>query len=302
METPPIRILQRPCQIADKNSSEPLKPPTTVKSLEQREADYAAARRRIMGSDTPEQEECDESTSTNMTTKGTTVDVSDGYSVPRPEAVITNNLTTTATPLMSIQATPNPNVGFNPDFRFTVGTTSCFNAGNGQMRTVSQGARQASVITCAPKPQQQLQSVLCGARSTHQPGRIIAASNSTPALFLPSSLPAQNVPMFPAQMNSAQNAGLLPTPPGFNHPVANTAANDNGIRLHHSHSAAITLMQHFGLQQQYPQHVNGFLNQLPPFSHANASLNPFAVAPLFTTNQNFVSPSFIWHAHQPTFN
>ncbi|KAH8855959.1 SUZ domain-containing protein 1 [Schistosoma japonicum] len=56
MEHPPIRILRRPCPVPSDVPKTTQRPPVVTKTLEQREADYAAARKRIMGSATPEQE------------------------------------------------------------------------------------------------------------------------------------------------------------------------------------------------------------------------------------------------------
>lgn len=286
METPPIRILQRPCQITAKTDSEIFKPPISVKSLEQREADYAAARRRIMGADTPEQE--DETNTTIDTKDTTTANVPTGTVAPRLSSSVTNTTgTTTATPLMSIQATPNLAAGYKSDFRIPVGSVSNFNVGN---RNVALSIRQGANIGCVGKPQQQFQPILNGARPIAQQPHHLVTGGSSPSLFSNTSRPAQPMPLFPTQVNAAPNAGLLPTPPGFNFPPQNAAANDSGIGVHRSHSATVSLMQHFGLlQQQYQQPVNGFHQYLAPFAHANLPLNPmsFPVTPLSNSNQNF---------------
>lgn len=293
METPPIRILQRPCQITAKPDSEILRPQVSVKSLEQREADYAAARRRIMGADAPEQEE-----ETNQTTdvKNTTSsDNSAGNAVPRLGTSVTNTTgSTTATPLMSIQATPNLVAGYKSDFQIPVGMFSNFTAGS---RNMTQNARQGTNIGCLTKSQQQFQPILNGARPVSQQPHHLATGNSSPSLFTHGSRPAQPMPLFPTPVNATPNAGLLPTPPGFNFPSQNTATNDSSIGMHRSHSATMSLMQHFGLlQQQYQTPVNGFHQYLTPFAHTNLPLNPmnFPVTPLSNTNQK--------HAHQSTYN
>lgn len=297
METPPIRILQRPCQIAVKNSSEVLRPPAAQKSLEQREADYAAARRRIMGSDAPENES-NESGSPTADRNGVTAVDAIETTVPRPGSAVTNStVTTTATPLMSIQATPSSANGFkSSEFRFQIGTSAYLT--NGQPRNVAYSGRQGSNTSCVSKPQQQLQSTLNGTRAAPQQShRMLTASNSSPSLFTQSSRIAHPIPLFPTQVSGTPNAGLLPTPPGFNYPAQNANTIDSGIGLHHSQSAAFSLMQQFGLlQQQYQQPLNGIHRLISPFSHTNASLNPmnFAVTPLSTTNQK--------HAHPSTFN
>nr|CAH8834207.1 unnamed protein product [Trichobilharzia regenti] len=54
MEQPPIRILRRPCPHPSEIQKTPQRPTVVTKTLEQREADYAAARKRIMGSATPD--------------------------------------------------------------------------------------------------------------------------------------------------------------------------------------------------------------------------------------------------------
>lgn len=293
METPPIRILQRPCQITSKTNSENFRPPISVKTLEQREADYAAARRRIMGADAPEPEE---EASPVMDKRGTTASESSaGNAVPRLGPSETNIIgNTTATPLMSIQATPNLVSGYKSDFRIPVGTVPNLSSGN---RNMAQNARQGANVGCVSKSQQQIPPLLNGARPISQQPHHLVTGGSSPAIFAHSSRPAQPVPLFPTQVNSTPNAGLLPTPPGFSFPSQNTATNDNGISMHRSHSATVSLMQHFGLlQQQYQQPFNGFHHYLNPFAHANMPLNPmsFPVTPLSNATQK--------HAHQSTFN
>ncbi|VDN13535.1 unnamed protein product [Dibothriocephalus latus] len=55
MSQPPIRILRRPPIQVNNQVADNVQPTVPTKTLEQREADYAAARRRIMGSESEDQ-------------------------------------------------------------------------------------------------------------------------------------------------------------------------------------------------------------------------------------------------------
>uniref|UniRef100_A0A0X3Q042 SUZ domain-containing protein 1 n=1 Tax=Schistocephalus solidus TaxID=70667 RepID=A0A0X3Q042_SCHSO len=55
MSQPPIRILRRPPIKVNNQVADNVQPTVPTKTLEQREADYAAARRRIMGSESEDQ-------------------------------------------------------------------------------------------------------------------------------------------------------------------------------------------------------------------------------------------------------
>lgn len=245
-----------------------------------------------MGADAPDQED---ETTPALDTKGSAASESSaGIAVPRVGTTAINTTgITTATPLMSIQATPNLGSGYKSDFRIPVGTFA--NLGNGN-RNIVQNLRQGTNMGCATKPQQPFQSLLNGTRPISQTHHLVTGSSSS-SLFAHSSRPAQPMPLFPTQVNNTPNAGLLPTPPGFGFPAQNAAANDSGIGMHRSHSATVSLMQQFGLlQQQYQQTANGLHHYLTPYAHSNLSLNPmsFPVTPLSNTNQK--------PAHQSTFN
>ncbi|KAF8562765.1 hypothetical protein P879_09550 [Paragonimus westermani] len=298
MENPPIRILQRPCAVSP-NKSESFRPPATAKTLEQREADYAAARRRIMGSDCPHPD--GEVQSLKENNKNTTAGAGQSECpISRQLLASSLNVTTAATPLMSIQATPVVNGGLNADLGLsTTTTTVALSIGGVQSR-----ARQSIAIVNVPqKFQQQPHASLNGIRPVlQQPQpqqRILTGSASSPSLFgHVSRNSAQPLPLFPSQFGGTTNAGLLPTPPGFNYSVQNATLNGSG--LHPSQTAALALMQQFSLlQQHYQQALHGFQNPIPSsaVTHSNASLTHFnfsAVSSQSNTNQK--------HAHPSAFN
>lgn len=298
MENPPIRILQRPCQASDNQTSQIIKPPATVKTLEQREADYAAARRRILGSDGSEPDMDDASIVKGNIKLPTSGNGHNGNPMPRQSPASIVNATT-ATPLMSIQATPSAVNALAPEFGASSVTSPLINNGVVQSRIMNNGSpRQGfAVVNVAQKLQQQPQPAPNLARpviQTQQPQRLLTTSASSPSFFN-SRTTNQPVPLFPSHTNAA-NTGLLPTPPGFNYSMQNATLNGGG-GMHHSHSAAYALMQQFGLfQQHYQQALNGFQNHLisPTISQTGASINPFAftsVASQPTANQKYTHPS-----------
>ncbi|GAA50208.1 hypothetical protein CLF_104233 [Clonorchis sinensis] len=257
------------------------RPPTTVKTLEQREADYAAARRRILGSDGSDADVDDASTTKGNTKTSGSGNGHGGNSLPR-QSPASNMNATTATPLMSIQATP----ALASDFGTSSVTSSLTSNGAVQPRVTHNGsARQGlAVVNVAQKLQQQPQptpnlAVIRPVIQTQQP-RLLTTSASSPSFFNPRTT-NQPVPLFPSHTNAA-NTGLLPTPPGFNYSMQNATLNGGG-GIHHSQSAAYALVQQFGLfQQQYQQALNGFQNHLisPTMSQTGASLNPFTFSPV----------------------
>lgn len=288
MEQPPIRILQRPCPIQPNKSTESNRPPVAVKTLEQREADYAAARRRIMGSESPEPEP--EPQQSKGTSKHTVIGNGSGDNTSQRHS--STSVATSATPLMSIQATPVATGGMLSDFRIS-GTT-------GQpTRNVRQNL---AVVNVAQKlQQQQPQTATTGPRQMVQPPqkpqRILTASTSSPSILSHSSRASQPLHLFHNQVGNAA-VGLLPTPPGFNYSAQNASLNTGG--LHHSQSAALALMHHFAMLQQYQQALNGFQNQLisPIVSNvSHNSLNHLNFPSI--SSQSGINPK---HAHPPTFN
>lgn len=308
MENPPIRILQRPCPVSP-NKSESFRPPATAKTLEQREADYAAARRRIMGTDRPPEGEVQ---SLKESIKNMITGASQNECSTSRHLASSANVTTTATPLMSIQAAPVVNSGLNADLGLSTVTTTTtmmpLPIGGVQPR-----ARQSVAIVNVPQKFQQQQSHASsnGIRPVIQPPppsqqqRILAGSASSPSLFGHVSRNATQpcVPLFPSQIGGTTNtanaaAGLLPTPPGFNYSVQNATLNGTG--LHPSQTAALALMQQFSLiQQHYQQALHGFQNPIPSsaVTHSNTSLNHFnfsTVSSQSNTNQK--------HAHSSAFN
>ncbi|TPP63846.1 hypothetical protein FGIG_04029 [Fasciola gigantica] len=266
MEKPSIRILQRPCPIQSNQSLESSRPPIAVKTLEQREADYAAARRRIMGSESPEPE------SESQPARGANKHTIGGNGANECAAQRhSSSVTTPATPLMSIQAIPVATTGVLSDFR----TPNTNPSG-----TTVQSARSVrpglAVVNVAQKlQQQQSQTTINGARpmipSHQQPQRILTASSNSPTIVSHTSRTSQHLPLFPSQIGNT-SVGLLPTPPGFNYSAQNASLNTGG--LHHPQSAALALMHHFTmLQQQYQQALNGFQNQLISPIVSNVSQN-----------------------------
>lgn len=296
----PIRILQRPCQTTSNLSSDSSKPTVSKKTLEQREADYAAARRRIMGAD-------DECAATACDGGLNGANIGNGSApdlVSRPMSAATATVTTA--PLMFIQAAPICVGGASSDVRpVNVSVSPSVPLVSGVQSRVSPTSRQSlATVNVAQKLQQQARTTTNGVHPvTQQQVRVLTASNSSPSLFTHSSRTAQPMALFPAQVNNTANTGLLPTPPGFNYSPARPNPNTNNGVLHPSHSTALTLMQYFGLLQQQPQPysqpMNGFQHHLiaPAITHANSPLNHLSfqsVASMSNGNQK--------HSHPSTFN
>jgi hypothetical protein len=289
MEKPPIRILQRPCPISSRKPAEPLRPPPNFRTLEQREADYAAARRRIMGSDSPDFDGSDVP-SHKGNPKGTTSgNGQNGNLSSRQSSASLTGTAISATPLMSIQASPVPAGVLTPELGLPARTAS----GGIQSRPSHNGRQSLAVVNVNQKLQQQ--SMSNGARpmiqtQQQQQQRLLTSSSSSPSLFPQSSRTTQPIPLFPSQVGAA-NAGLLPTPPGFNYSIQNASLNTT---LHQPQSAALALMQQLSLFQQY-QTLNGFQTHLVPpgVSHTPTSLNHLnfpSINPQTTANQKYAHP------------
>lgn len=273
MENPPIRILQRPCSIAVNKSSEDTRPPTFVKTLEQREADYAAARRRIMGSESSDSEAGDD------IHNGSTEDVvseieKDASLVPRlPLGALAGN----AAPLMSIHT----GVIRGTDPISEPGSSLSPSTGHFTSNAVSSCpthiSHQGLTVVSVPQKLQHQPQINVSASlpvAPHQQSRILTTASS-PLFAANSSRTQHPSPLFSSQLNGIGTPGLLPTP-GFNYSVQNATLNACGTGVHYSYSATLALMHQFGLlQPQYQQSLNGFQANLlsPAFAHASPSAN-----------------------------
>ncbi|VDP74788.1 unnamed protein product [Echinostoma caproni] len=238
-----------------------------VKTLEQREADYAAARRRIMGSESPKPEP------DAQAIKGVQISTVFMFDSPHHDSC---NLLPELLHFLPINcssaipaAAPVATNGMLSDFRIPNANIP------GATVPSARSVRQGLAVVNVPQKLQQQQQQTNGARQMlqphQQPQRILTASSSSPSILSPTSRTSQPLPLFPSQVGNA-SVGLLPTPPGFNYSAQNASLNAGD--LHHSQSAALALMHHFTmLQQQYQQALNGFQSQLISPIVSNVSHN-----------------------------
>ncbi|CAH8856611.1 unnamed protein product [Trichobilharzia szidati] len=93
MEQPAIRILRRPCPHLSEIQKTPQRPTVVTKTLEQREADYAAARERIMGYTTPDPAEVETKDSVESDTTKITEDTNN-LTLKKDSCIPTTSTTT----------------------------------------------------------------------------------------------------------------------------------------------------------------------------------------------------------------
>lgn len=283
MEQPTFRILPRPCAKSADHSSQFTKPQTTVKTLEQREAAYAAARRRIMG---PEALDADPEGSFNGGPNSSTL-IGDQTGVTRSTNHSTRLVATSAPPLMSFQPTP-----------VTVSTVASelavpfSNPANITQGRESNTSRQGlAVVNVGHKLQQHQRQSQCVTNEmcpmTQQ--RVLPASASSPSFFAAPHV-TQSIPMFHSQVG-ATNVGLLPTPPGFNGVTSNTVLSE-GLQ-NYQYTAAV--LAHYAKLVQHYQASARCHNLLSiPNNHPQVSLNPSPA-----TSQPMIGQK---HTHPSTFH
>ncbi|CAL8104071.1 unnamed protein product [Calicophoron daubneyi] len=242
-----------------------------------------------MGSDSPDFDGS-EVPSHKGNSKGTGSGNGQNGNLPSRQSAPVTGTTTSATPLMSIQATPVPTGVMTSDFGLPARTSS-----SGVQSRPGHSSRQSlAVVNVNQKLQQQ--SIPNGARpmiqaqQPQQQQQRLLTSSSSPSLFPQSSRTTQPIPLFQSQVGTA-NAGLLPTPPGFNYSIQNASVNTT---LNPPQSAALALMQQLSLFQQY-QTLNGFQTHLipPGVSHTPSSLNHLnfpSISPQTTANQKYAHP------------
>ncbi|TNN07726.1 SUZ domain-containing protein isoform 3 [Schistosoma japonicum] len=269
MEHPPIRILRRPCPVPSDVPKTTQRPPVVTKTLEQREADYAAARKRIMGSATPEQE--------NMETK----EVSEFNSLNMTEDI--SNATTKRNSFIGTASmTQNMDVCIQNNAVEMTSNHLCTNQ-SGVQHSVPQSNKQHLDIGVNRKPQQHSQCTTNGVRQNLQQRSPTVTANRLSYIPQP--------PLFSFQ-TGYNNVGLLPTPPGFQC----SPSNETSASL--QQTTAIALMHQFSLlQQQYQHTLNGIQNKLVSSgSHSSNSFSPLNFSSFSQSNINHK------YTHPSTFN
>ncbi|CAH8432785.1 unnamed protein product [Heterobilharzia americana] len=238
MEQPPIRILRRPCPLPSDVQKTPQRPPVFTKTLEQREADYAAARRRIMGSATPEPNEVG------------VRDSVESNSMSIPEDI--NNVTSEQD--LCIETTSSAMRDSEINHLHTSQDEAQFPA--------PQDNKQLLEVGVSRKLQQHPQCLSNGIRQNMLTQRSATVSANRLSYF-------PQPPLFSFQ-TGYNNVGLLPTPPGFQ------CSLQNGTNAGLQQTAAIALMHQLNLlQQQYQQTLTGIQKQLvTPGTHSSTSFNP----------------------------
>ncbi|CAH8834578.1 unnamed protein product [Trichobilharzia szidati] len=276
MEQPPIRILRRPCPHPSEIQKTPQRPTVVTKTLEQREADYAAARKRIMGSATPDPAEGETKDSAESDTTKITEDINN-LTLKKDSCIPTTSATTQSTEV-SAQKSLSTEVSVN---RLQANQ-------NGAQIASPQNYKQPLEVGANRKHQQHAQSTSNGVRQnlvTHQQRSATVSANRLSYFPQPS-------PLFSFQ-TGYNNVGLLPTPPGFQ------CSLQNGTNAGLQQTTAIALMHQFNLlQQQYQQTLTGFQKQLVSSgAHSSTNFNPLN----FTSSlpQSHINHKY---THPPTFN
>lgn len=311
MEKPPIRILQRPFQ-AECDKSDLRKAPVICRTLEEKTADYAAARQRIMGSDSPVPDE---------------VDVFEEPKIEkqRISEVILPGKVNCSDYVLSSESTPDlcrwlqdTEIGHQTDVPTSIFSAASYtNSTPYSCFTPSVNQNMTSVNAGNNKPRHQSSSKMSRQQRSQLPQQKapttrIAGSASSPSLLGPSSVRNNKPPpLFPPQMS---NVGLLPTPK-VNVPLQ-TNMDVGGCNLHQSQSAAamLAMMNPFTLlqQQQQQQHYYPMTTLPTGIQHNNQHHHhPQSVAPVnssfglpmgFPLVPTYPSVNHQRFSHQPTFN
>lgn len=278
MEQQPIRILRRPCPIQPETNETSQRPPVVTKTLEQREADYAAARRRIMGSATPEPIDGSSGDSADTCPELQTDQEFNLTRQLKRSSSLSSNLADQVTTAVS-NITNGFSLGQNPSVLRSAKVHA------------TQSSRQSMVMVNVGSKNldQSLVSKTSGRQGSQQQRLLSSVSSSS--FFSNSSRTSQHSSLLSFQVGYG-NAGLLPTPPSLNYSLQNTS----NMGFHNSHSAALALMQNFNLlHQQYQQAFNGFQNQLVSSGiHGSLNFAPSNFSSSFSPsngNPKFTHPS-----------
>ncbi|CAH8428773.1 unnamed protein product [Schistosoma mattheei] len=268
MDQPPIRILRRPCPVPSDVPNTPQRPPIVTKTLEQREADYAAARKRIMGSATPESTKVEtteliESCPVKMTDDTNSV-------ITKQDKSIASTIPTTQNMEVSVQSNSSE-----------MTASHLFTNHSGVQLSMSQSNKQTLDIGVGRKPQQHSHSTSNGVRQNLQQRSATVTANRLS--YIP-----PHPPLFSFQ-TGYNNVGLLPTPPGFQ---CSLPTETNGSL---QQTTAFALMHQFSLlQQQYQHTLTGIQKQLVSSgSHSSNSFNPLNFSSFSQShiNQKYTHPS-----------
>ncbi|CAH8838032.1 unnamed protein product [Trichobilharzia szidati] len=229
MKQPPIRILRRPCPHPSEIQKTLQRPTVVNKTLEQRKADYAAARKRIMGSTTPNPAEVE----TKDSVESDTTKITEDFKNPtlKKDSCIPTISTTTQNTEVSAQKSLSTEMSVN---RLQANQ-------NGAQIASLQNYKQPLEVAANQKHQQHAQSTSNGVRQnlvTHQQRSATVSANRLSYFSQPS-------PLFSYQ-TGYNNVALLPTPLGFQCSLKNRT--NAGLQQ----TTAIALIHQFNLlQQQY---------------------------------------------------
>ncbi|CAH8428614.1 unnamed protein product [Schistosoma turkestanicum] len=261
MDQPPIRILRRPCQVPSNVPNTPQRPPVVTKTLEQREADYAAARKRIMGSATPEPAKVETKEVIESNSLRLTDDTNSA--ITKQDPYIASTASTTQNVEVSVQSNSSET---------TVNHSSTNH--NGVQLSMPQSNLQPLDVGVSRKPQQHSHSTSNGVRQNLQQRSATVTANRL-------SYVPQPLPFFSLQ-TGYNNAGLLPTPPGFQCSLP----NETNASL--QQTTALALMHQFSLiQQQYRNTLSGIQKQLVSSGpHSSNSFNPLNFSSFSQSNIN----------------
>jgi len=282
MNPPPIRILRRPVSQVIPQTVDNAQSTAPIKTLEQREADYAAARRRIMGSESEDPSVAENSgvSASEMTSESgsesKTTTQPDDQGKKTPMTLIKSSYT--AIPLMSIP-TAALSIPSSLDRNPSITTRSMSSANLTTQQTISSTPFSS-----------------CDASSTHQ---LPQPSSTT---FASDSL-LQGYPSMPHMFHKFNNSTMMPQP--SQNPVVDVMQQvQSGQPNELKSGVPLNIAHQFYMFRQYQQSLAAGANQVNthPYSNPATTMQPSYQRTTAVCNQmHNLMPSMQFRTAPPRF-